>query len=361
MHKKPFSNIYNPDKNLYHQQPGVAGKTYIHAAYSLDLICNEGLRAPHLAVVEYNARGKVIKTLIEIKFNVNVGFVNQTDPLPSGSIVRLEFIPASEYRGNRCDGKPQVLLHVQLLKTILLCIMANQEYFTTSEKVSRIGSSTQDSSILQREKMQDFSLTTGPTFPHTPNVQYLNVTAVTLQPPNRGELGDLPPTPETQELQARGELGDLLSKDQIKDNPPNQDHMDFPPCNCRRGTRSPSQTIHPIRTTGTSPPAFPGGGQGPHPGQSTQSGQQGLPPQHFQEGDKVPIPDNPPNQDNRDFPPSISGGGQGPHPGQSTQSGQQGLPPPAFPGGGQEGLPPPNMASRRKTSTSSIRRDREWS
>ena len=70
--------------------------------------------------------------------------------------------------------------------------------------------------------------------------------------------------------------------------------------------RTKSRTIHPIRTTWTSPPAIAGGGQGPHPGQSTQSGQQGLPPQHFQEEDKVPIPDNPPNQDNRDSPPSIS-------------------------------------------------------
>ena len=204
--------------------------------------------------------------------------------------------------GNRCDGKPQVLLHPVVENHFTLHNGQPGIIFTTSEKVSRIGLSTQDSSILQREKMQDFSLTTGPTFPHTPNVQYLNVTAVTLQPPNRGELGDLPPTPETQELQARGELGDLLSKDQIKDNPPNQDHMDFPPLQLqegdkvpildnppnqdnrdfppsisRRKTRSPSRTIHPIRTTGT-------------------------PPQHFQEGDKVPIPDNPPNQDNRDFP-----------------------------------------------------------
>ena len=85
------------------------GKTYIDEVYSLDLICNEGLRAPHLALLQYNNQGHIIKTLIEIKFNVNVGYLNQTDPLPSGPVVRLEFVPADCYKGTLCEGKPTVL------------------------------------------------------------------------------------------------------------------------------------------------------------------------------------------------------------------------------------------------------------
>ena len=209
--------------------------------------------------------------------------------------------------------------------------MTHQESFATSETVSIVPSITQNASILNRDNKQDVSLTTGLTVPHTPTVQYLTVTAQTLQPPNRGELGD------------------LLSKDQIPDNPPNQDNREFPPSNCRRGTRSQSQTIHPIRTTGSSPPPIAGGGPGPNPGQSTQSGQQGVPPLQLQEGDQVPIPDNPPNQDNREFPPPpIAGGGPGPNPGQSTQSGQQGVPPLQLQEGDQVPIPdnPPNQDNR---------------
>ena len=190
--------------------------------------------------------------------------------------------------------------------------MANQEYFTTSDKVSKIRSITQNVCTPHRENRQDASLTTDPTFPHTPDVHYLNVTVVTSHSPNKGELGGLPPTPETQELQARGESGDLLSKEEIKDNPPNQYNRDFPSPTWPAGGQGP----HPGQSTqsgqqGLPPPTGAGGGQGPHPGQSTQSGQQGLPPQQGQEGDKVPILDNPPNQDNRDFPPPPNRGRRG--------------------------------------------------
>ena len=130
---------------------------------------------------------------------------------------------------------------VLLFKKILLCKMTNQESFTTSETVSIVPSITQNASILNRDNKQDVSLTTGLTVPHTSTVQYLTVTAQTLQPPNRGELGD------------------LLSKDQILDNPPNQDNREFPP-------------------------PIVGGGPGPNPGQSTQSGQQGVPPSNCRRG-----------------------------------------------------------------------------
>ena len=110
MLKEPISNIFNPKKNFFrHSQRGVPNKSYVDPAYSLDLICEEALTNPHLVLVEYNSRGTIISTLIEIQFDVNVGYVNQSDPLPSGSIVRLEFIPVSEYRGGYCD-LPHVLL-----------------------------------------------------------------------------------------------------------------------------------------------------------------------------------------------------------------------------------------------------------
>ena len=86
------------------------GKTSLDEVYSLDLICNESLTSPGRALLEYNKKGAVIKTSVEIQFNIPVGYLNNTDQLPTGSVVRLEFIPSNHYVGSLCEGKPTVLL-----------------------------------------------------------------------------------------------------------------------------------------------------------------------------------------------------------------------------------------------------------
>ena len=110
LHAKPNSQIHNPHKNAYHQSKGTPGKTSLDKVYSLDLICNESLMSPGWALLEYNKKGAVIKMSIEIQFNVPVGYLNNTDQLPTGSVVRLEFIPSNHYIGSLCEGKPTVLL-----------------------------------------------------------------------------------------------------------------------------------------------------------------------------------------------------------------------------------------------------------
>ena len=112
LHAKPNSQIHNPHKNAYHQSKGTPGKTSLDEVYSLDLICNESLTSPGQALLEYNKKGAVIKTSGEIQFNVPVGYLNNTDQLPTGSVVRLEFIPSNHYIGSLCEGKPTVLLRV---------------------------------------------------------------------------------------------------------------------------------------------------------------------------------------------------------------------------------------------------------
>ena len=111
-HAKPNSQIHNPIKNAYHQSKNTPGKTSLDEVYSLDLICNESLMSPGRALLEYNKKGAVIKMSIEIQFNVPVGYLNNTDQLPTGSVVRLEFIPSNHYVGSLCEGKPTVLLWV---------------------------------------------------------------------------------------------------------------------------------------------------------------------------------------------------------------------------------------------------------
>ena len=110
LHAKPNSQIHNPHKNAYHPSKGTLGKTSLDEVYSLDLICNESLTSPGWALLEYNKKGSVIKTSVEIQFNVPVGYLNNTDQLPTGSVVWLEFIPSNHYVGSLCEGKPTVLL-----------------------------------------------------------------------------------------------------------------------------------------------------------------------------------------------------------------------------------------------------------
>ena len=110
MHAKPNFQIRNPHKNAYHLSKGTLGKTSLDKVYSLDLICNESLTSPGQALLEYNKKGAVIKTSVEIQFNVPAGYLNNTDQLPTGSVVRLEFIPSNHYVGSLCEGKPTVLL-----------------------------------------------------------------------------------------------------------------------------------------------------------------------------------------------------------------------------------------------------------
>ena len=240
---------------------------------------------PHLVVVEYNSRGKVIKTLIEIQFDVNVGFVNQTDPLPSGSIVRLEFIPVSQYRGGLCEGLPQVLLRAVVENHFTLhdgqpgifrdfrrsCNdqVNHTTCFYTPQK--------QKARCLVDHRPDHSTYTQCP----LPRCYCINLTAS-----QHGGFGGPPSNPGNPGTQTQGGIGGPL--------------LQGP--NPGQSTQSGQQ--------GLPSPALPGGGHSPHPGQSTQSGQQGLPS------------------------PALPGGGHSPHPGQSTQSGQQGLPSPALPGGG---------------------------
>ena len=110
LHAKPNSQIHNPHKNAYHLSKGTPGKTSLDEVYSLDLICNDSLMSSGRALLEYNKKGAVIKMSVEIQFNVPVGYLNNTDQLPTGSVVRLEFIPSNHYVGSLCEGKPTVLL-----------------------------------------------------------------------------------------------------------------------------------------------------------------------------------------------------------------------------------------------------------
>ena len=310
MHKEP-SNIYNPNKNLYHQLGGVPGKTYIHTTYSLDLICNEGLRDPHLSVVEYNRQGEVIKTLIEIEFDVNVGFVNQTDPLPSGSIVKLEFVPAKEYKvkGDFCHGKPHVLLCAVIEKHFTLHDGQPGIFYDFRRNIPNLVNHRKCFYTPVRKQARNL-------LDHRPDLNTYTqcpLPRCRLQErhshPTRGSRGTSLQHRKPRNLRPGGNWGTSCPRRKSRSIHPIRTTGTSPPNMDRKGTRSPSRTIHPIRTTGTSPPTWTGKGQDKvtHPRQSTQSGQQGLPPpQHGQEGDKVPIPDNPPNQDNRDFPPNIT-------------------------------------------------------
>ena len=328
LHKKPHSNIYNTDKNTYHQQRGVPGKTYIDQAYSLDLICNKGLRAPHLGLLKYNAQGRIIKTLIEIKFNVNVSYLNQADPLPSGSIVRLEFVPADLYRESLCEGKPQVLERAVVERQFTL---HNGQAGTFHDFCRQEVDHTKCFYTPIRKQARRL-------IDHRPNLLtftncplprcYCHNLASTQQ----GGVGDLPPTQETLELQARGETqdlfphkgesGDLLSKKEIKDNPPNWENRDFSPQHGQQGDLLPIKDNPPNQDNWDFPP-----------------------PQHGQQGDLLPIKDNPPNPDNAGLPPPTwATGGPPPHQGQSTQSGQHGqqgdsrtIPPNIPPQHGQQG------------------------
>ena len=147
-----------------------------------------------------------------------------------------------------------------LLKQTSLCKMSKQEYFTTSTKIRSI---TQNVSTLQSENRQDSSLTSDPTFSHSPPVNFLGML---LQKPH------LHPT--------RGSWGTSLQPRKPWNFRPWGKHRTYSPTRGNQGTSFPgrkSSTIHPIRKPGTSPPNMGNGGKSFPQANPPQAGDQGPP------------------------------------------------------------------------------------
>ena len=58
LYSQKESQIHNPTKNKYHQNPTKQDKSYIDQSYSVTKLLTVALNDPDIVVIEYNTRGK---------------------------------------------------------------------------------------------------------------------------------------------------------------------------------------------------------------------------------------------------------------------------------------------------------------
>ena len=111
LYSQKESQIHNPTKNTYHQNPIKQDKSYIDQPYFITKLLTVALQDPDIVVIEYNTRGKYSGTKIEKKFDVAIGFPNKTAyyPYPTYSVIKFELNPANQ-SNFYCAGKPTVLM-----------------------------------------------------------------------------------------------------------------------------------------------------------------------------------------------------------------------------------------------------------